>query len=183
MGARRRRAQDDDHARGAGAAAAALRGAAAEPGRVAILAGGRATNEDYYLLSRLARVALGTHQIDWRLDYYTAEAARAASSALAASNGDLAKLEHKAYAATLFVGSDLRETIPVTGLNLRDAARHGHTRLFTVGSRQDGWLSPFAQAAPTLRPKRSLRCSWKSRSTLAGQRNRKRRRSRRWPRA
>lgn len=134
-------------------AAEALKAAAtAGAEKVAVLTGTRVTNEEFYLLSRLARVALGTHQIDWRTDYLTAEGSAAAAAAMGASNGDLALLKEKTYGATLFVGSDLKETVPVTGLNLRDAARHGHTELYMIGSRLDGWLSPVAKGTASVAP-------------------------------
>lgn len=137
------------------AAADALRRAAAKgPGKVAVLCGGRATNEEYFLLSRMARAALGTNQIDWRLDYVSDAAARAASDALAASDGDLDALPTKGYAATLVVNAELLNSVPVIGLRIKEAARLNQTRLALLGSRLDPWLSKVSKAGASVAPEK-----------------------------
>ncbi|MBI3737015.1 molybdopterin-dependent oxidoreductase, partial [Candidatus Sumerlaeota bacterium] len=137
------------------AARDALKKAAdAGPDKVAILAGGRQTNEEYYLLSRLARAVLGTNQIDWRLDFTSDPAAQSAAQALTASDGDLAQLETKAYPVTLVINADLLDTVPVIGLKIKEAARRKQTRLAILDSRLDGWMSEHAAIAATSAPDR-----------------------------
>ncbi len=126
--------------------------AQAGPEKVAILCGSRQTNEEYYLLSRLARSVLGTNQIDWRLDFTSPRAAQAVADALAGSDGDLALLEAKGYPVTLVVGADLLETAPVIGLKIKEAARLRHTKLAILDSRLDGWLSEQASASAVASP-------------------------------
>jgi len=117
------------------------------PDRVAILAGSRATNEEYFLLSQIARTALGTNQIDWRVDYATPDGARAAGAALAASNGDLDLLAKGHYGATLVIGADLYQGAPVIGLKIKEATRQGLTKLGILGARHDGWAAKLASTA------------------------------------
>lgn len=134
-------------------AVGALKDAAeAGPDQVAILAGSRATNEEYFLLSQIARGALGTNQLDARTDYVTSYAARAASIALGASDGDIEGLERGDYEVTVVIDAPLLESIPVTGLKIKEAVRAGKTRLVTLGSRADGWLSKFASAGAVSAP-------------------------------
>lgn len=131
----------------------ALKSAAdAGPEKVAILCGGRATNEEYYLLSRIARGVLGTNQIDWRIAFTSPAAAQMAGDALAASDGDLALLDEKHYGATLVVNANLRDSVPIVGLKIKEAARLGRTKLGFIGSRLDHWISDHAKATLVDRP-------------------------------
>ncbi|MCH8333733.1 molybdopterin-dependent oxidoreductase, partial [Candidatus Sumerlaeota bacterium] len=124
----------------------------AGPDRAAILCGVRATSEEYYLLSHLARSILGTNQIDWRLGFTSDEAARMGGLALSASDADLDLLEDGSYGATLVINAQLHDTIPVVGLKIKEAARLGHTRLGVLGSRVDAWLNRHAEASAILPP-------------------------------
>jgi NADH-quinone oxidoreductase subunit G len=125
-------------------AATALRGCA--PGEACVLAGERGTNEEFYLLSRLARSVLQTPHIDWRSRFTSGAAARAVGAALAASNGDFDLLDKKAYGATLLIGADLLATAPDIALRLREAARHGRTKLGLLDTRVDHWTAEHASA-------------------------------------
>lgn len=134
-------------------AAAALKNAATSGAdKVAILTGARATNEEAYLLSRLAKSVLGTNQIDWRLDATSAEAARAIGAALASSDGDIAQLETKAYGVTVVIQANLLDTVPVIGLKVKEAARLKHTKLAVLDSRLDGWMSEQGAATALVAP-------------------------------
>jgi NADH-quinone oxidoreductase subunit G len=124
------------------AAATALRDCA--PGQACFLAGERGTNEEFYLLSRLARSVCRTPHIDWRLRFTSDAAARAVGRALAASNGDFDLLDKKAYGTTLLIGADLLGTAPDIALRLREAARLGRTRLALLDVRLDKWMSDHA---------------------------------------
>jgi NADH-quinone oxidoreductase chain G len=126
-------------------AATALRECA--PGEACFLAGERSTNEEFYLLSRLARTVCRTPHIDWRGRFTSAAGARAAGTALAASDGDFDLLDKKAYGATLLIGADLLGSAPDIALRLREAARHGKTRLGLLDVRIDGWMREHASVA------------------------------------
>ena len=127
-----------------GRAAAAIR--AAEADQVAILAGERSSNEEAFLLARLARAVIGTPYIDWRSRFVSEEAAQAAGLALRASDGDFDLLEKKAYGATLMINADLLGSAPDIALRIKEAARHGRTRVGLLDSRLDKWF--LAQAGP-----------------------------------
>lgn len=134
-------------------ASGALREAAEQgPGKIAILAGPRATNEEYYLLSRLARSTLGTNQIDWRTAFISDDAAQMAGAALSASDGDLDLLDAGEYDVTLVVNAELRESTPVISLRVKEAARCGKTKLVVLDSALDGWLSDQAEIAAVEKP-------------------------------
>ena len=124
----------------------------ARDGQACILAGERSTNEEAYLLGRLARSALRTPYIDWRSRFLTEEAARAAGSALAASDGDLDLLEQGAYEATLMIAADPLNTVPDSALRLKEAARNGLTRLGLLDARICDWFAPHAETAYLERP-------------------------------
>lgn len=75
-----------------------------------------------------------------------------ASLAFSASNGDLDLLEGGGYDATLVIHAELRDSIPVVGLKIKEAARRGHTRLGILGCRLDPWLNQWACAGAALEP-------------------------------
>jgi NADH-quinone oxidoreductase subunit G len=118
-----------------------------ESDQACILVGERSTNEEAFLLARLARSILRTPHIDWRMRFTSEAAAQAAGAALCASNGDFGLLEKKAYAATLMInGSDLYQSAPDIALKFKDAARRGHTRLGLLDSRLEPWFADHASA-------------------------------------
>ncbi|MEQ7848914.1 molybdopterin oxidoreductase family protein [Nocardioides kribbensis] len=88
------------------------------PDAVAVFGGGGLTNEKAYQLGKLARVALGTSQIDYNGRWCMSSAASAANQALGLDRGlpfPLADLERTDL--VVLVGSNLAETMP-------PAARH-----------------------------------------------------------
>ncbi len=88
------------------------------PDSVAVFGGGGLTNEKAYLLGKLARVALGTSQIDYNGRWCMSSAASASNQAFGIDRGlpfPLADLEHTDV--LVLVGSNLAETMP-------PAARH-----------------------------------------------------------
>jgi len=119
-----------------------------EPGRSCILVGERSTNEEAFLLARLARSILRTPNIDWRMRFTSEPAAQAAGQALRAGNGDFELLEKKAYQATLMINAgDLYHSAPDIALKFKEAARRRHTSLGLLDSRMEPW---FAEHASTL---------------------------------
>jgi NADH-quinone oxidoreductase subunit G len=117
---------------------------AAGPGEACFLAGERSTNEEFYLLSRLARQLCKTPNVDWRMRWTSPDAARVVGAALAASNGDFDLLAQGAYGATLVIGADLLGGAPDIALQFREAARLKKTRLALLDARLDPWISQSA---------------------------------------
>ncbi|MFL5768112.1 MAG: NADH-quinone oxidoreductase subunit NuoG, partial [Actinomycetota bacterium] len=98
--------------------------------RVAFLTGGRLANEDAYALSRLARTAFRTNDLDHRrVAAPEAVEARAAAAPLQLSYRDV---EHAK--AILVVGLDAEQELPILHLRIRKAARRG-AKVFVVHPR------------------------------------------------
>jgi NADH-quinone oxidoreductase subunit G len=113
-------------------------------GGLAVLGGGRGTNEDAYALSKFARVALGTHNVDCRtgddLD-----------PGFLAATVDRAEINDLDRAATILVwGPDLKEEHPTLYLRVRHAAQVG-VKLVVVHPRRTG-LDDVAIHKLTYRP-------------------------------
>ncbi len=103
----------------------AARGLAGARGATGVLVGGRATVEDAYAYAKLARVALGTNDVDFRARPHSAEeesflAAHVAGRGLGVTYDDLEKAS-----AVLLVGLEPEEESPILFLRLRKAARKG----------------------------------------------------------
>ena len=105
---------------------------AASPGRVAFLAGGRLTDEDAYALSKLARVAFGTNDVDHRR-YAPADLPLSVEAHQAAgmrvTNADV---EHAKV--VVVVGLDAEQEVPILHLRIRKAASHG-AKVFVIHPR------------------------------------------------
>ena len=103
----------------------AARGLAAARGATGVLVGGRLTTEDAYAYAKLARVALGTDDIDFRARPHSAEeasflAAHVAGTGLGVTYDDLEKAS-----SVLLVGLEPEDESPILFLRLRKAARAG----------------------------------------------------------
>ncbi len=129
----------------------AARGLAAAKGATGVLVGGRATVEDAYGYAKLARVALGTNDVDFRARPHSAEeasflAAHVAGYGLGVTYDDLEQAS-----TVLLVGLEPEDESPILFLRLRKAARKG-LRVFSVApfaSRGLGKLSgTLLSAAP-----------------------------------
>ena len=101
-------------------------GAVAERARgagVGILAGGRLTDEDAFALSKMARVGLGTNDLDHRPSGgwdVPPDVERAAAAGMPVTYRDVERA-----GAILVVGLDSREELPILHLRIRKAARGG----------------------------------------------------------
>ncbi len=109
----------------------AARGLAAARGATGVLVGGRSTVEDAYAYAKLARVALGTHDVDFRARPHSAEeasflAAHVAGYGLGVTYDDLEKAS-----TVLLVGLEPEDESPILFLRLRKAARRG-LKVFSV---------------------------------------------------
>jgi NADH-quinone oxidoreductase subunit G len=106
----------------------------ARAGGIAFLAGGRLTDEDAYALSKVARRAFGTSDLDHRpaggLDL-PAEAERHAAAGDAVTYADIERA-----GAILVVGLDTREELPILHLRIRKAVRRHGTQVFVLHPRR-----------------------------------------------
>jgi len=101
----------------------AARGLTAAKGATGVLVGGRATVEDAYAYAKLARVALGTNDVDFRARPHSAEeasflAAHVAGRGLGVTYDDL-----EAAKSVLLVGLEPEDESPILFLRLRKASR------------------------------------------------------------
>ncbi|QCW49487.1 molybdopterin oxidoreductase family protein [Nocardioides dongxiaopingii] len=102
--------------------------AAHGPDAVAVFGGGGLTNEKAYLLGKLARVALGTSQIDYNGRWCMSSAASASNQAFGLDRGlpfPLADLEQTDVC--VLVGSNLAETMPPAARHLDRLRERGGT--------------------------------------------------------
>ncbi|RIK14981.1 MAG: NADH-quinone oxidoreductase subunit G [Acidobacteria bacterium] len=110
----------EEAARGLAAATAA--------GGVGVLTGGRVTVEDAYAYAKLARVALGTNDVDHRARPHSAEEADFLASSVVGVRYET--LEHAT--SVLLVGLEPEEESPIVFLRLRKAMRRNKTQVFSV---------------------------------------------------
>jgi NADH-quinone oxidoreductase subunit G len=104
-----------------------------ESGTAAFLVGGRLADEDAHVLSKFARVACGTNDVDHRPggggDVPPAiEADQAAGAGVTYADVERARV-------ILIVGLDLEQEVPILHLRVRKAARGG-ARVFVIGPRR-----------------------------------------------
>jgi NADH-quinone oxidoreductase subunit G len=99
--------------------------------RVAFLTGGRLMDEDYYALSKLARVVFGTNDLDHRRTFHGGHAEEvAAATQMQVTYGDVERA-----AAILVIGLDAEQESPILHLRIRKAARRG-ARVFVIHPRR-----------------------------------------------
>ncbi|MBI2245157.1 MAG: molybdopterin oxidoreductase family protein [Nocardioides sp.] len=106
------------------------------PDSVAVFGGGGLTNEKAYQLGKLARVALGTSQVDYNGRWCMSSAASAGNRALGIDRGlpfPLADIEHTDV--LMLVGSNLAETMPPAARHL-DRLRENGGRVVVVDPRR-----------------------------------------------
>ena len=90
-------------------------------GRVAFLAGGRLLDEDAYALSKFARVAFGTNDLDHRRTVHGGHAeVLSAASPLTTTYRDVERAR-----VILVAGLDAEQEVPILNLRIRKAARRG----------------------------------------------------------
>jgi len=95
------------------------------PGSVAVLASARATNEDSYLTQKLARVVLGTNNVDSCARVCHAPSA-AALGAVFGTGAATSSFDDVERAATILVcGANPTENHPVVGARIKQAAMRG----------------------------------------------------------
>ena len=107
------------------ALAVAARGLAAAKGKVGVLPGGRLTVEDAFAYSTFARVALGTHDIDFRSRPHGAEEADFLASHVAGRPVDVTFTDLEHASRIVLVGLEPEDEAGTVFLRLRKAARAG----------------------------------------------------------
>src|SRR5215218_10263387 len=117
---------------------------------VGVLVGGHLTDQDAYALQKLARVALGTNNVDART--WPEDAAAAAAAAQVAGRGPDDGMptyrDLEAARAVVVVDLDPHEESPILWLRLRKAALRRGVPVVAVGSRP-GRLAEFATVVAT----------------------------------
>jgi NADH-quinone oxidoreductase subunit G len=99
--------------------------------RVAFLTGGRLMDEDYYALSKLARVVFRTNDLDHRRTFLGGHAEEvAAATSMRVTYDDVERAR-----AILVVGLDAEQESPILHLRIRKAARRG-AAVFVVHPRR-----------------------------------------------
>ena len=135
------------------------------PDAIAFYGSNRTTNEENYLLGRIARASIGTNNVDHhRTADYAGLMALAADLAGAASGdggsaGHLAAMTDLATApAILLISNDATEQNPLVAWQIRAAIRHHRSHLYVLDSReqalhrkaQDFILVPGGQEAAAI---------------------------------
>jgi NADH-quinone oxidoreductase subunit G len=123
---------------------------AAKAKGVGVLVGGHLVDQDAYALQKLARVALGTNNVDARA-WPEGEADAAAAAAVAGRGPDEGMPTYRdleAARAVVVVDLDPHEESPILWLRLRKAALRRGVPVVAVGSRP-GRLAEFATVVAT----------------------------------
>ncbi|MDQ4005859.1 MAG: NADH-quinone oxidoreductase subunit NuoG, partial [Actinomycetota bacterium] len=107
-------------------------GSAARERGIGFLAGGRLTDEDAFALSKLARTAFGTNDLDHRL-HGTRDLPLGVET-YAAAGGGVTYADVEGASTIVVAGLDSREELPILHLRLRKAARRG-ARIFVIHPR------------------------------------------------
>jgi NADH-quinone oxidoreductase subunit G len=101
---------------------------------IAFLGGGRLTDEDAYAMSKLARAAFRTNDLDHRLidaADVPVEVERSAAAGFGVTYRDVERA-----AVIVVAGLDAREELPILHLRIRKAVRNAGTRVFVVHPRR-----------------------------------------------
>lgn len=103
-------------------------------GALAVLGGGNCTNEESFLLQKLARAAMGTPHVDLGVDPAWAQAAEAVYQVTGPGTCGPSLAELREAGAVLIIGDGLEHSAPVAAMNLAEAARYRGTALVRLGS-------------------------------------------------
>ncbi len=103
--------------------------------RVAFLTGGRLADEDAYALSKVARTAFVTNDLDHRREFAGGEAERLAAVAVTDRALSVTYRDVERAKAIVVAGLDAEQEVPILHLRLRKAARRG-ARIFVLNPRR-----------------------------------------------
>ena len=120
------------------------------PGSVAVLGSSKCTNEENYLLQRLARAALGTNNIDngSRLYSCSSRVGLGRTAGFPGSTNSISEIERSDV--ILVVGANPTSSAPAVGYAIKRASRFKGSKLILIDPRETK-LAAFAQV--WLRPK------------------------------
>jgi NADH-quinone oxidoreductase subunit G len=116
------------------AVAAAAAGLARAKGHAAVLAGGRHTIEDAYAISKFARVALATDDVDFRSRALSAEETAFLSSSVAGLGIGVTYEDLEKAAHVVLIALEPEDESPMIQLRLRKAVRRNRTRVTAIAS-------------------------------------------------
>jgi NADH-quinone oxidoreductase subunit G len=120
-------------------------------GRIGALVGGQATNEEGFLLQRLLRDGLESHDIDSRRTGHGRAIGAGLARALA-SPGLQASVQDIEFAHTvLVIGTDLRDDAPILDLRVRKGVRRHAVKLLVASARPNS-LDPNAAVVARYAP-------------------------------
>jgi len=117
---------------------------------LSVLSSGRLTNEENYLLQKLARVAMGTNNLEIGIHSGFDRASLAMDDMLGLGLSTCSQDAVRRADTILLLGSDLTKTHPVIGMNVQSAVRYMGARLVDINT-EDTEISKVAQVK--LRPK------------------------------
>ena len=123
------------------AVAAAAAGLARAKGHAAVLAGGRHTIEDAYAISKFARVALATDDVDFRSRALSAEETAFLSSSVAGLGIGVTYEDLENAAHVVLVAFEPEDESPMIQLRLRKAVRRNRTRVTAIASHNTNGLA------------------------------------------
>ncbi|HEY7680348.1 MAG TPA: molybdopterin-dependent oxidoreductase, partial [Terriglobia bacterium] len=104
------------------------------PEAIGFLGSNRTTNEENYLLGRVARASIGTNNID---HHRTADYAGMITALAGQTGSTFSTMSDLASApAFLLVGNDATEQNPLVAWQIRAAIRHHGSRLYVIDSRE-----------------------------------------------
>jgi NADH-quinone oxidoreductase subunit G len=114
------------------------------PGAIAVIGGGRGSNEDAYVWARFAKSVLKTANVDCQLGDGLPAACIAGLPRATVPECTEAR-------AVVLLAPDLKEELPVLYLRLRDAALERNLPIIEIGARDSG-MSPYAAVRLRHRP-------------------------------
>jgi NADH-quinone oxidoreductase subunit G len=121
-------------------------------GRTGVLTGGRLTVEDAYAYSKFARLALGSHDIDFRARPHSAEEQEFLAASVAGRYLETTYADLESAPAVLLAGFEPEEESPIVFLRLRKAAATKGLAVFGIAPfASDGFSKlrgNLLQAAP-----------------------------------
>jgi NADH-quinone oxidoreductase subunit G len=106
---------------------------ASGPDSIGFIGSNRTTNEDNYLLQRIARAAIGTNNIDHHRTADYASLIAALGTQASAATATMTQLYEAD--AVLLVGHDPTEQSPLVAWQIRSAIRHRGARLYIINSK------------------------------------------------
>jgi len=125
---------------------------------IGFIGSNRTTNEDNYLLGRIARAAIGTNNIDHHRTADYASLIAALGTQAAAQSATMTQLYEAD--AVLLIGNDPTEQNPLVAWQIRSAIRHRASRLYVINSKSIKLLRKASGFAEVPQDGESAAASW-----------------------